>query len=261
MVINEADKGIEEEKQRQEGIKQEAKARKEEQKSLTKGEMDHPTADLITSLDEPVHDAPEKSLEEATPHRHRLHRPFTPKIQTKTTIPENDTAVLSPELSPESATTSPSTRVMNWFKSRLHRPRAKSVSISQKSGKRAPGGFIGGHALTSRHADGTGSMTSLSESGMHSMREVALAGRPFSVLPLRRAERGSLSGAADSTSSLSSEGFNSGNIPAREGRARTVPAPLDLTLSPPRAFADPARITPRSSGSPCRDSKFIENIE
>lgn len=251
----------EEEKLRQESIKQEARARKEEEKRLSKGERDHPKTDLATSLDGSVHDTSEKHPDEPVPHKHRLHRPFTPKIQTKTVIPKNDTAVLSPDLSPESATTSPSTRVKNWIKSRLHKPRAKSVSVSHKSDKQYAGGFVGGHALTSRHADGTGSMTSLSECGMHSMHEVALAGRPFSVLPLRGAEGASMSGPAESSSSLSSEGIHSGTTVARESRARTKPAPLDLTLTPPRALGDPARIIPRSSGSPSRDSKFIENIE
>lgn len=268
-------KKTEEEKLRQEGIKQEAKSRKEEEKAaraeekrLARGERDHPKADLNTSLDGPAHDIPEKSPGEVVPHKHRLHRPFTPKIQTKTNTAKNDAAILSPASSPESATNSPSTRVKNWLKSRLHKPRAKSVSVSQKPDNQPAGGFIGGHALISRHADGTGSMTSLSESGMRSMREVALAGRPFSALPLRSVEGGtgggSVSGAADSLSSVSSEDNNGGTATGREARARTrasAPVPLDLTLTPPRVLADPARITPRSSGSPSRDSKFIENIE
>lgn len=167
---------------------------------------------------------------------------------------------MSPETSPESAT-SPSVRVKNWLKSRLHKPRAKSVSHTKKSEQQAAGGFVGGHALTGRHADGTGSMTSLSEVGMRSLSEVALAGRPVSDTPLRRFE-GEAYGARKEDISMSSISSDEGGEAEARARVKTArPAPLDLTMTPPRALADPARLTPRSSASPNRDSKFIENIE
>lgn len=113
-------------------------------------------------------------------------------------------------------------------------------------------------------------MTSLSEGNRSaSMHEVALAGRPMSTLPLARSdEEGEsskrhgrvLSNVDDSISSVSSEGVGSN----RESRARTRPnrpVPLDMDIVPPKAIADPERVTPRSSGSPTRDSKFIEIID
>lgn len=178
----------------------------------------------------------------------------------------------------------------NWLKSRLHKPRAKSLSGSNhprsgagdKSGAgTSGGGFIGGHALTGRHADGTGSMTSLAEAGRDSgarsasMHEVALAGRgPITALPLSGEAAGAAAanggaGRAPSVSSDDDGGDHHNNDDddddgGRVARPRsTAPAAaLDLAvITPPKAIADPAVITPRKSGSPSRDSKFIENIE
>lgn len=248
--------------------KHQAKARKEEEKAAKAAEKVQAKndKDAHKSVDGPSDEATERTPEETTPHKHRLHTPFTPRIQTKTNVPRGDSPIVSPESSPESATNSPSSRVKNWLKSRLQKPRAKSVSVGQKSDKQSGGGFIGGHALTSRHADGTGSMTSLSETAMRSMREVALAGRPLSAMPLRTGEEPSAIGPAESLSSVSSDdnNDNAGSVTGeREARSRTKaarPEPLD-GLTPPKVLADPARVPSRGSGSPSRDSKFIEIIE
>lgn len=304
-------------------MKQEAKAKKEEEKAakaeekrLAKDDKDKTRADAASFFDGAARESSDQPTDETLQHKHRLSRPFTPKIQTKTPPPpppsqKTDAATFSPDTSPESATNSPSTRVKNWLKSRLHKPRAKSVSVikqpSQGKADKTPGGFIGGHALTRLHADGTGSMTSLSE-GPHSrasMHEVALAGRPISsaFTPLRNnrgaeedgdkdgdndndgeegmvvgessgsraAQFGAVSVGSRASREEQQEGpqdeedLAAGGVGAREARARTRAGPspgLDpLAMSPPRAIVDPARATPRSSGSPTRDSKFIENID
>lgn len=207
--------------------------------------------------------------------------------------------------SPESANESAGARVKNWLRSRLHKPRAKSISVIKSSSSKnsndkpaGPGGFIGGHALTRfHHADGTGSMTSLSEGGTRSgasMREVALAGRPLSSpfhqyynynnnnnhpRSTRPDEPGQPSGTnrrsygrmvsntdsfASSASGTSSRSTIEDGGESRESRARTKkPAPLNVggMMVPPRALVDPARVMARSSGSPNRDSKFIEMME
>lgn len=113
------------------------------------------------------------------------------------------------------------------------------------------------------HADGTGSLTSLSEGNRSaSMREVALAGRPAFATPSAQIDEvGERSGAprhreGGSVSSLSSEGTEVGRARAR---ARTVAALEGIEA--PKLIADPAGILPRNSGSPERNSKFIEIIE
>lgn len=275
----------EDEKARNKQLKEEAKARYKEEKTAKREE--HHTSD-----DRPgdQHYSEGKSPEEKeTQHKRRISRPFTPKIQTKgtstTSGSRNEASPLSPVTSPESANESAGARVKNWLRSRLHKPRAKSISVISKSGKtngsdkggnNRGGGFIGGHALTRfHHADGTGSMTSLSESGTRSMREVALAGQPFSPsnndTSSWRRSYGRVTSNPDSFVS-GSDGSNNSTIEEaeeqnnRESRARTKPAPLDIGsgiggVVPPRPLVDPARITPRSSGSPNRDSKFIEIME
>lgn len=304
----------EEEKARNKQLKEDAKAAKAEEKRLAKEEH---------AVDEHPH--PEEKAPEATTtssHKRRLSRPFTPKIQTKSTssttaannnngnTPRNEASPLSPATSPDSATESAAGRVKNWLRSRLHKPRAKSVSViksgssnktsdskSTHGGVGQQGGFIGGHALTRfHHADGTGSMTSLSEGPTPlSMREVALAGRrPLSSSPPLRhhyqtfsdeagessqtanhASRRSHGRVASNPASFASSGSGSSTIELvernhgegeakRESRARDRtkrPEPLDMGIMPPRALVDPAGVTPRSSKSPNRDSKFIEIIE
>ncbi|KAJ4418648.1 Eisosome assembly protein [Gnomoniopsis sp. IMI 355080] len=278
-------KGTEEEKHRKEELKEEAKARKEEEKAakaeekrLAKEEKDANRMSGVASNEETLAERPlEASPEEPQQHKRRLSRPFTPKIQTKDTFPTKtdkaDPSSLSPDTTPESATESPSTRVKNWLKSRLQRPRAKSTSTSTNNTKaeRPAGGFIGGHALTRLHADGTGSMTSLSEGNRSaSMHEVALAGRPISALPLVRADeegesykrqgRVLPSNANDSLSSLDSEAI--GLARASRTRARSKGSvSSDIDITPPRAIVDPERIVSRNSASPSRDSKFIEIID
>lgn len=298
----------EEEKARNKQLKIEAKSaiaqekrRSKEQRVISDEGCYHHPASGQQQLDE-------KAAEETTSssqHKHRLSRPFTPKIQTKgTSIParNNEASLLSPVTSPESANESAGARVKNWLRSRLQKPRAKSISVIKSSNSKingdkaaGPGGFIGGHTLARfRHADGTGSMTSLSEAGTRSgasMREVTLAGRPLSPPfyqynnnnPPRFTggnEPGQPSGAtnrpygrivSNNSSFVSSvSGANSSSTTVedggehRESRARTnKPAPLDVSgmMAPPRALVDPARVTPRSGGSPNRDSKFIEMME
>lgn len=304
----------EEEKARCKQLKEEAKTREKDEKRLIKQEH---------ALDGHRDDANEQDLLEGksgegmTPssHKRRLSRPFTPKLQTKGTSStmdgsrRNGAYPISPVTSPESANESAGARVKNWLRSRLHKPRAKSVSviksgndsstkIADKSshGHGSGGGFIGGHALTRfRHADGTGSMTSLSEGTRSaSMREVALAGYSFSP-PLRptlqqgearshqRRSYGRMLSNTDSfvssneSSSTPGEEVDEGSGDKRESRPRTqTPLPLTfgtteqgsntnpnsyMMMAPPRALVDPAKVTPRSSGSPNRDSKFIEMME
>lgn len=136
-------------------------------------------------------------------------------------------------------------------------------------------------------------MTNLSEAGTRSgasMREVALAGRPLSS-PFHQYynnnnprftsgdEPGQPSGAnrrsygrmVSNTDSFVSSGSGTSNSStiedggeSRESRARTnKPAPLNVggMMAPPRALVDPAKVMSRSSGSPNRDSKFIEMME
>lgn len=274
----------EEEKLRNQELKDEAKARKEEEKAakaeekrLAKEEKDKRRISGVTANEETLPErTPEADSEEPQQRKHRLSRPFTPKIQTKTSFPskadKSDPSSLSPDTSPESATESHSARVKNWLKSRLQRPRAKSTSVNSASGKpeRPAGGFIGGHALTRLHADGTGSMTSLSDGNRSaSMHEVALAGRPVSALPLARADDEGenykrhglvLSSNADSLSSATSEvGASVRNSRARTRSNESISSDIDIT--PPRAIVDPERVVSRSSGSPTRDSKFIEIID
>lgn len=276
----------EEEKARKEELKEEAKTRKEEEKAakaeekrLAKEEKDkHRISGVVANEDTTPEHATEANSEEPTQRKRRLSRPFTPKLQTKafpSKADKSDPSSLSPDTSPESATESHSARVKNWLKSRLQRPRAKSTSVNSTSGKpeRPAGGFIGGHALTRLHADGTGSMTSLSDGNRSaSMHEVALAGRPVSALPLARAdEEGEsykrhglviLSNAGDSLSSANSEvGTSVRNSRARTRSNGSITSDIDIDITPPRRIVDPERVVSRSSGSPTRDSKFIEIID
>lgn len=270
--------GTEEEKHRKEELKEEAKARKEEEKRLAKEEKDANRISGVATNEETLAERPsEASPEEPQQHKRRLPQPFTPRIQTKNTFPtktdKTDPSSLSPDTTPESATESPSTRVKNWLKSRLQRPRAKSTSTNTNNTKaeRPAGGFIGGHALTRLHADGTGSMTSLSEGNRSaSMHEVALAGRPISALPLVRPDeegesykrhgRVLSSNTNDSSSSLSIEAVGQGRVSRTRTRSKeSVSSDIDIT--PPRAIVDPERVVSRSSASPSRDSKFIEIID
>lgn len=82
---------------------------------------------------------------------------------------------------PTTNTAKPTSKVRNWLRARLRRPRAQSTSVANKSEAdekpaNDPGGFIGGHRLTSKHPDGTGSLTNLSQARSASVAEVALAG-------------------------------------------------------------------------------------
>lgn len=306
------DHHTEEEKARNKQLKGEAKAAKAEEKRLAKEEH---------AFDEDPH-PDEKATGETTTssssHKRRLSRPFTPKIQTKgapstatnnNNTSRNEASPLSPMTSPDSANDSAAGRVKNWLRSRLHKPRAKSISAiksgnsnrsndgkSTNSGAGQQGGFIGGHALTRfHHADGTGSMTSLSEGPTPlSMREVALAGRrPLSSSPPlhhhyqafadepgessrtstaynTNVNRRSYGRVGSNPTSFASSGSSTieeqeeqqpvEGETKRESRARDRtkrPEPLHMDIVPPRTLVDPARV----SKSPNRDSKFIEIME
>ncbi|KAG6357153.1 hypothetical protein INS49_015030 [Diaporthe citri] len=295
-----------EEKARRGELKQEAKARKEEEKAANaeekrlareENEKRKPAAVAIASGEhesEGPLGAAEQPPEQSTSHRHRI-LPFTPRIQTKSTSASNakgEPSPLSPSsnTSPESANESPTSRVKNWLKSRLHKPRAKSISgnntggggkSSDAGGGRAPGGFLGGHRLKRLHPDGTGSMTSLSEERSASMREVALAGRASAPVVVSD-EPGESSGSKATApapaaagaathgriggSASSDDGGGDDGLAGRSQADRSSGAPELEGIAPPRALLDPAGagsgITPRSSvGSGNRDSKFIENID
>ena len=235
--------------------------------------------------------AGEQPTEEGTSHRHRI-LPFTPRIQTKSSASnaKGEPSPLSPSsnTSPESANESPTSRVKNWLKSRLHKPRSKSISgnnagsgakSSDAGGGKAPGGFLGGHRLKRLHPDGTGSMTSLSEDRSASMREVALAGRasapivasdevgessgskaPIPAITLT-SRHGRIGGSTSSDEVGGDDGFA-----GRDQTNRLSGAPELVGITPPKAISDPAGAgtgtTPRSSvGSGNRDSKFIEIID
>jgi len=273
-----------EEKARRGELKHEAKAAKAEGRRLAREETDNrkPAGAIIpgASDSEGPGEASDKPTEEAPSHRHRI-LPFTPRIQTKPSSasnPKNDPSPLSPSsnTSPESATDSPTSRVKNWLKSRLHKPRAKSVSgnnsgggKSSDAGGKAPGGFLGGHRLTRLHPDGTGSMTSLSEERSASMREVALAGTadaPGVASHDLGEGNGSKSPGQPTGGSVFSDDGGGDGVAGQDEPDRSSRAPELEDIAPPKAIADPAGaglgVTPRSSvGSGNRDSKFIEIID
>lgn len=278
----------EEEKARRGELKQEAKARKEEEKAakaeerrLAREEKDHES--------EAPPGAARQPNEESTSHRHRI-LPFTPKIQTKSPSAghvRGEPSPLSPSsnTSPESANESPTSRVKNWLKSRLSKPRAKSISgnnskSSDAGNGKGSGGFLGGHRLKRLHPDGTGSMTSLSEERSASMREVALAGRASAPVVASDgpgensgskiiAPTTAVSGTGSPRSAGGSASSDDGASYDLEGRDRadmSSGAPELEGIAPPKAISDPAGagsgVTPRSSlGSGNRDSKFIEIID
>lgn len=298
----------EEQKLKKEELKAEAKARKEEEKAakaeekrLAKEEKEKGAIIPSISNNEDVPESSEPSTEEAPQHKHRLSRPFTPKITTQKTsaIKQDADSPLSPATSPDSPSEH-SNRVKNWLSKLRHRAKSTSVNntnTSKQTDERPPGAFIGGHALNRLHADGTGSLSSLSESDHRSasIRDVALAGRrpTSSGLPQQsQDEEGESSGSkikregrvfsnTDGGDTVSSVSINSSLSRRREGAdgppalARPhVPAPLELdfagggkTLAPPPGIADPAAArrsgSPRSvgSGHSNRDSRFVENID
>lgn len=277
------------EKARRGELKHEAKARKEEEKAA-KAEEKRLAREERGHESEGPPEAGRQPNEEGTSHRHRI-LPFTPKIQTKSSSASNakgEPSPLSPSsnTSPESANESPTSRVKNWLKSRLPKPRAKSISgnntkSSDAGSGKAPGGFLGGHRLKRLHPDGTGSMTSLSEERSASMREVALAGRTSAPV-VTSDEPGESSGSKAATSApaisgTGSHGRTSGSASSDDGTGyddfagrdrtdRSGGAPELEGIAPPKAISDPAGpgtgVTPRSSvGSGNRDSKFIEIID
>ncbi|KAG8159381.1 hypothetical protein KVR01_011042 [Diaporthe batatas] len=279
----------EEEKSRRDELKQEAKARREEEKAA-RAEEKRLAREQREHESEGPPGAARQPNEESTSHRHRI-LPFTPKIQTKSSSATNakgEPSPLSPSsnTSPESASESPTSRVKNWLKSRLSKPRAKSISgnnakSSDTGSVKAPGGFLGGHRLKRLHPDGTGSMTSLGEERSASMREVALAGRASAPV-VASDEPGESSGskATAPTTALSGTGSQrrtGGSASSDDGTVGDGTTRQDRTdmsscapelegIAPPKALLDPAvavsGITPRSSvGSGNRDSKFIEIID
>lgn len=202
---------IEEEKVRKEELKHEAKARKEEEKTAKAVEKRLAKEDKAwETINDSVFDTPDESTEEPTEHRRSRLLSF-PHLHTKDNATANNAKTDPVPLSPSSNTTHESagtdghtSKVRNWLKSRLHRPRAKSISFSSKSStggksEKAPaGGFVGGHRLTGLHPDGTGSLTSLSEHRSASMADVALVGTKSTATtaPLAQDEPGESSTAA-----------------------------------------------------------------
>ncbi|KUI71543.1 Uncharacterized protein C63.14 [Cytospora mali] len=257
----------EEEKARKEELKQEAKARKEEEKA-------------IEAANEHAWDSTDRIAEETPENRRSRLLPFTHKLQTKDTATTDNTKTETSQLSPTSTGTNPespgtdnhTSKVRNWLKSRLHKPRAKSISFVNKgnnggkSEKPPPGGFIGGHRLTGLHPDGTGSLSNLSETRSASMAEVALAGTRSTMtttVPPAQDEPGQSSSKApvlvlpqlgggldgDDAVSVASSDYSDAGPAAKEAMvnmdaANKIKAPL-----------------PAGSDASNRDSKFIEIIE
>lgn len=212
-MANQSDDNTEEERSRREELKHDTKARKEEEKAA-RAEGKRLAKDEQVSNDTAFEGA-DKTTEDTVEKRRSRLLPFTHKIQTKDTTPavNND----SSPLSPSSVTTTPdsagSSKVRTWFKLRLHKPRAKSISFGNKSNgdsgvgstgtggkpEKTPGEFVGGHRLTGLHPDGTGSLTSLGQPRSASMTEVAMANTrsTTTTAPIARDEPGeSSSGAA-----------------------------------------------------------------
>lgn len=167
-------------------------------------------------------------------------------LQTKS---KSDTEKSPKSPSGDEPTSPNSKSLKTWLKSRFSRPRAKTAEQQPTSSPAAEGGFIGGHTLHRRNAD---SLSSLDQSRSASMREVAMAGRSQ---PAAHQSSGLIgrSGVDSSVSSLSSDDeFES--VRGDESR-------VSGTLSPPPALKgleDPGR---KVSGSPARDSRFLENLD
>ncbi|ROW06041.1 hypothetical protein VMCG_04698 [Cytospora schulzeri] len=257
----------EEEKARKEELKHEAKVRKEEEKAAKAEEKRLAKEEQIANDTAFEEEAAEK-------RRSRL-LPFTHKLQTKDTTPavnnaNNESSPLSPTstTTPDSAgTDNHGSKVKNWLKLRLHKPRAKSISFSNKSNgsggkpEKSPG-FVGGHRLTGRHPDGTGSMTSLGEARSASMTEVALAGTKSTTTtaPPVQDEPGESSTrvkeetppqSGDAAVSSASSDYADDAGPAAWDAMRNMDNANKGGLSPPAAASDISN----------RDSKFIEIIE
>lgn len=270
----------EEEKARKEELKREAKARKAEEKAAREEEKRLAKEEQIAN-DTAFEDIDNTTEETAGKRRSRL-LPFTHKLQTKNTTPaannaNSDSSPLSPTstTTPDSAgTDNHSSKVKNWLKLRLHKPRAQSISSGNKSNGgekpiKSPGGFVGGHRLTSRHTDGTGSQSSLGEARSASMTDVALAGTKSTATttPPAQEEPGktsttaqspppsggrSLGGgdAAVSSATSASSDYEDDAGPAAWEAMKNMDNANQVGPSPPAA----------SEGSN-RDSKFIEIIE
>lgn len=278
-ILTKYDGNIEEEKSRKEELKHEAKARKEEEKAA-RAEEKRLAREEQNANDTAFDDADKTTEETAEKRRSRL-LPFTHKLQTKDNTPAaNNANNDSSPLSPSSTTTTPesagSSKVKNWLKLRLHKPRANSMSFSNKNGNGAkfenpPGGFVGGHRLTGLHPDGTGSLTSLGEPRRSaSMTEVALANTRSTATTAPAAaqdEPGESSfrsqvhtpplgggrspgGGGDGAVSSASSDYGDNVGPAAWEAMRNMDNANKVGLSPPAA-----------SEHSNRDSKFIEIIE
>lgn len=281
-----SDGNTEEEKSRKEELKQEAKARKEEEKAARAEEK------RLAKEEQIANDTAFEGDETAEKRRSRL-LPFTHKIQTKDTTPAaNNANNDSSPRSPSSTTTTPdspgSSKVKNWLKLRLHKPRANSIPFSNKSGnsggggektEKPAGGFVGGHRLTGLHPDGTGSLTSLGEPRNASMTEVALANTGSTAAGAAAAgpaaahdEPGESSSGAQARSRLQTPPpLSGGRSPGGDAAVSSAsseyggddagPAAWEAMRNMDGANKAGGLSPPAASEHSNRDSKFIEIIE
>lgn len=210
--------------------------------------------------------------------------------------PRSASAALSSDAQSPTEESSPtSAKVRNWLKSRF-RPRARSsVEPGSHDSQSKSGAFIGGAALAAQHqrAASDGSRTSIKE---ESLREVALAGRDGGGVgnddqtTLARTTTGVSSvisgqqpprpgGATSvvslpstalsnesslSVSSSSSSGIDGGGehfVLARDHLSPTMgPVATAAVLPLPPKIRDPT-LRATKSGSPVRDSRFLEMID
>lgn len=258
------DRHTEEDKARKEELKHEAKARKEEEKAAKAEEK------RLAKEEKASGGVGESAVsdEEATDTRRSRLLPFAPKVHTKEINPasntENDPSASSPTSNntsePAGADNAHSSKVRNWLKSHLHKPRAKSISFIKGGGGpkagRAPGVFVGGHRLT-------GSLTSLSEARSASMTEVALAGTRSAATtappPRAQDEVGESSRAQGGEKEICGDGCEHDKaavVAADDGHVTA--AAKEAMANMEAANRDSLREPHRESN---RDSKFIEIIE
>ncbi len=162
----------------------------------------------------------------------------------------------------EGETSSPSSKVRNWFKTRFSRPRAKSSNAAME-GSAPKRGFIGGVALA-KVRNHNASMSSI-DNRSASMREVAMAGRrrPLSTAALATEFPGKEFGESSAGSAARPRGRESSLVSSLSsvstGLDKFVEARSEVSgpISPPRLLQDPAS----GRGSPVRESRFCENLE
>lgn len=253
---------IKQEKHARKDAEKAAKAEEKAAKAEVKAEQKHQSDEVKHKGKEPAVASPtsprartsSSAADEPDSAQRRLFPAFehTPHLlQTKPKDKDKDAS--SPKSPSGDETSSPTSKVKTWLKSRFTRPRAKTEQpTSSPSGG---GGFIGGHTLHRRNAD---SLTSLDHSRSASMREVALAGRSKpthqqSGLVGRSGVDSSVSSLSDSDGGFETVGAGNKRGSGGSGMISSLSPP-----PPPRGLKDPAR---KASGSPVRDSRFLENLD